>query len=284
MRYLILGAGGMAGHMIAVYLKEQGEIVIGVSRKELSYCDTETLDACDFETLENLIHNGKYDYIINCIGILNQSAEENKSLAVLMNSYLPHFLVTLTKNLHTKVIHMSTDCVFSGTKGSYDENSFQDGKAFYDRSKALGEITDDINLTFRNSIVGPDIKKKGIGLLNWFMLQSDMINGFDKTIWTGVTTLTLAKAIHKASYANLSGVYNLVNNKTISKYELLSLFNQFSKKNLIIKKIDGIKQDKSLICTRNDFDFIVPSYDEMIYDLFVWIQSHKELYPHYKLK
>src|SRR5699024_5151046 len=137
----------------------------------------------------------EYDAIINAVGILNKDAEENKSHAVLLNSYLPHYISNLTKDMNTKVIHMSTDCVFSGKVGSYKEDSLRDGQTFYDRSKALGELENDKDLTFRNSIIGPDMNKNGIGLFNWFMKQNGYIKGFNKAIWTGVTTLTLAKAM-----------------------------------------------------------------------------------------
>lgn len=281
MKYLVLGAGGMAGHLITNYLLEQGETVEGLARYRLSYCKTHVMDVTDFNSLKKIILENNYDYIINCIGILNQKAEENVDDAILLNSYLPHFLVAVTQNIDTRVIHMSTDCVFSGKKGKYTENDFPDGETYYDRTKALGEIIDSKNLTFRNSIIGPDMNENGIGLFNWFMKQQKDINGYEGSKWTGVTTLTLAKAMHRASKEKLTGLYNLVNNDIINKYELISLFNKYTGKNLIIHKIDGVIQDKSLLRTRNDFQFLVPSYEEQISDMIKWINSHKEFYPHY---
>jgi dTDP-4-dehydrorhamnose reductase len=220
--------------------------------------------------------------VINCIGILNKNAEINKHEAVFLNSYLPHYLSSLTKNIETKVIQMSTDCVFSGKSGNYVENSFRDGVTFYDRSKALGELENNKDLTFRNSIIGPDMNKDGIGLFNWFMKQSGEIKGYAKAIWTGITTLTLAKAMEKATKDNLVGLYHLVNNVPITKYELLKLFNKYFKNDqLTINKSDDIILNKSLIDNRNDFYFIVPSYEDMIKDMKEWIINHKELYPHY---
>lgn len=281
MRYLILGAGGMAGHMIVHYLKEQGEVVEGLEMRDLSYCKTYVMDATNFDDLNALIGNGNYDIVINCIGLLNQVAENNIDKAILLNSYLPHFLVKVTKDMKTKIIHMSTDCVFSGKRGHYTERDNPDGETYYDKTKALGELNDKKNLTFRNSIIGPDINENGIGLFNWFMKQDGEINGFEKSLWTGVTTLTLAKAMHKASYENLTGLYNLVNNKVTNKYALLILFNKYTCKGLKINKVDGIKHDKSLYGTRNDFDFIVPSYEEQIKEMIEWIDNHKNLYMHY---
>ena len=135
-------------------------------------------DATDFDSLNTIIKTGKYDTVINCIGILNQFAENNHALAALLNSYLPHFVAASANAVDAQVIHMSTDCVFSGARGQYTEDDFPDGTTFYDRSKALGELNDDKNITLRNSIVGPDINERGIGLMNWFMKQSGEINGF----------------------------------------------------------------------------------------------------------
>lgn len=281
MKFLVLGAGGMAGHMITNYLIEQGEEVEGLEKRNLDYCKTHVMDATHFDELEKIIRENKYNVIINCIGLLNQNAEDNVDLAILLNSYLPHFLVKVTKNMKTKIIHMSTDCVFSGKKGHYTENDNPDGETYYDKTKALGEINDSKNLTFRNSIIGPDINENGIGLFNWFMKQSNEINGFEKSLWTGVTTLTLAKAMYKASYENLTGLYNLVNNEVTNKFELLTLFNKYINKGLKINKVEGINHDKSLYRTRNDFSFVVPTYEQQIKEMIDWINGHKELYKHY---
>lgn len=281
MKYLILGAGGMAGHMIVNYLIEQGQDVEGVARRNLSFCKIHQMDATDFTKLKELIEINQYDVIVNCIGLLNANADDHIDQAILINSYLPHFLANITKNAKTKVIQMSTDCVFSGKKGNYTETDLPDGETYYDRTKALGEIIDEKNLTFRNSIIGPDINEQGIGLFNWFMKQNGTISGYTKSIWSGVTTLTLAKAIYQAAQQELNGLYNLVNNEAINKYELLKLFNQYSNKNLELHKVDGIRHDKSLCNTRNDFNFEVPSYEIMVKEMFEWISEHKELYPHY---
>lgn len=281
MKYLVLGAGGMAGHMIANYLIEQGENVEGLERRNLNFCNTYVQDVTDFERLKTIIDNGNYDYIINCIGVLNQAAEDNKALAIMLNSYLPHFLADYTKEKKTSIIHMSTDCVFSGSKGLYTENDFPDGKSFYDRTKALGELRDNKNLTFRNSIIGPDMNENGIGLFNWFMKQESEVDGYEKSIWTGVTTLVLAKAMYVASKVHLYGLYNLVNNVNSNKYELCYYFNKFSEKELLVNKVNGIVQNKSLFRTRNDFDFTVPTYETMIKEMIDWVNNHRNLYPHY---
>ena len=181
MKFLVLGCNGMAGHQISLYLQERGHDVTGFALEKSKLLDKSIAgDATDFPSLKQIIHDGKFDTVINCIGILNQFAENNHALATLLNSYLPHFVAEAANEIGTQVIHMSTDCVFSGERGQYTEDDFPDGKTFYDRSKALGELNDDRNITLRNSIVGPDINENGIGLLNWFMHQKGEIKGFTK--------------------------------------------------------------------------------------------------------
>lgn len=282
MKLLILGGTGMAGHTISIYFKEAGHDVTAFTRRKIDYCQNIIGDITDFKALKEIILSTEYDAIINAVGILNQDAEDSKSSAVLINSYLPHFLSDITKNRKTKIIHMSTDCVFSGKEGNYSESSFKDGETFYDRSKALGEIDNSKDLTFRNSIIGPDMSENGIGLFNWFMKQEGTINGFTKAIWTGVTTITLAKAMEKALEENVTGLYNLVNNEVISKYELLNLFNTHLKNNTVrILESDKVSLNKSLVNTRTDFSFEVPSYKDMVIEMKEWIENHKEYYQHY---
>lgn len=282
MKFLILGATGMAGHTIAIFLKEQGHKVSALTRKPFPYVDEIRGEVTDFMNVKKVIENDEYDAVINCVGLLIQEAEIDKHMAVLLNSYLPHYLSFITQKMKTLAIHISTDCVFSGKEGSYTETSFRDGVTFYDRSKALGELESEKDLTFRTSLVGPDMKPEGIGLFNWFMKQNLPIKGYQNAIWTGVTTLTIAKAMEKATKDGIHGLYNLVNNSPISKFDLLNIFNKHFRGNGIVIAPDyGIKVDKSLINTRSDFDFTVPSYEDMIREMEEWIISHKTLYPHY---
>lgn len=282
MKFLVLGATGMAGHTISIYLKEKGHDVVALSKRPFIYCQNVIGDAYDLSLIKNVIKEGEFDAVINCIGILNNNAETHKMDAVFLNSYLPHYISSLTKNMKTKIIHMSTDCVFSGKDGNYTETSLRDGDTFYDRSKALGELENNKDLTFRNSIIGPDLNENGIGLFNWFMKQDGTINGFNKAIWTGVTTLTLAKAMEQAMEEDLAGLYNFVNNETINKYDLLKLFNSYFKDDkLSININDSVVIDKSLINNRSDFQFEIPTYEQMICELKDWILEHRTLYPHY---
>lgn len=285
MKFLICGCNGMAGHIISLYLKEQGHDVFGFDLKESKYINSVAGDACDKEFVTKLINNGNFDIIVNCIGILNEAAEKNKALSVYLNSYFPHFLAQLTQNSKTKIIHMSTDCVFSGKKGNYLYNDFRDGETFYDRTKALGELEDNKNITLRNSIVGPDINENGIGLFNWFMKQKTDINGYTNVLWTGQTTLQLAKTIEKVALNDAYGLYNSVPEKPISKYELLKLFNDYIKCDKIkINPYDDVRIDKSLVSTKFEFDYSIPEYKTMVIEMGEWIRNHKELYPHYEVK
>lgn len=284
MRFLICGCCGMAGHMISLYLKEQGHYVYGFDRRKSELIDSEAGDACDKEYVKRIVLSGNYDTVINCIGILNQAAEDNKALATYLNSYFPHYLAEITKDTNIQVIHMSTDCVFSGKRGEYTEDDFQDGTTFYDRSKALGELNDNKNITLRNSIVGPDINPNGIGLLNWFLKQEGPINGYTKAMWTGQTTLQLAKTMEQAALRRAHGLYNTVPDKAISKYDLLKLFNKYLRNNSIeINPVEGVNADKSLKRTKFEFDYLIPDYETMVKEMAEWIKNHKDLYPHYHL-
>lgn len=284
MRFFVCGCNGMAGHTISLYLQEQGHDVYGFDIHESKYIKSFAGNAFDKDTISKVIREGRYDSVINCIGILNQFAEKNKALATYLNSYFPHFLAEVTSGTGTQVIHMSTDCVFSGRRGSYTEDDFQDGETFYDRSKALGELNDDKNITLRNSIVGPDINPNGIGLLNWFMQQKGEIYGYTKAMWTGQTTLQLAKTMEQAAKEKAHGLYNTVPDHSISKYELCGLFNEYLRKGSIkIHPVDGVNADKSLKRTRFDFSYIIPDYRTMVAEMAEWIFKHKDMYPHYNL-
>ena len=166
-----------------------------------------------------------------------------------------------------KLIHISTDCVFSGTIGKYKENDKRDGFGTYAETKKFGEIIDDSNLTLRTSIVGPELKPDGEGLFNWFMSQENDVNGYLNSIWSGVSTLELSKSIKWAIDADVNGLYHITNNSSISKFELLRLFKKYTKKNIGIIPFDNERIDKSLLDTRNLIDYEIPSYEQIVKDL-----------------
>ncbi|WP_154334940.1 SDR family oxidoreductase [Eggerthella guodeyinii] len=283
-RFLVLGASGMAGHLIATYLLERGYDVTGFCRRSAPKIYCIEGDAYNVEQLRTIVEEGSFDVLVNAVGILNQDAEERKERAAYLNAYLPHALAALTEGTPTRLFHMSTDCVFRGNTGPYTENSSPDGKTFYDRSKALGEIDDGKNLTFRNSIVGPDTNPEGIGLLNWFMRQNGPIKGFSNVLWTGLTTLELAKAMESAAMEDASGLVNMVPSVSISKCELLQLFNRYFRGSVSVEPVDEPVLDKTLVRTRRTCSFEPASYDQQIAELAAWTRSHAELYPHYHLE
>lgn len=284
MKILVLGSTGMAGHLITLYFLKKGYDVTAYSIKPFPFCKNIVGNALDTDHFKRVLLSDDWDAVINCIGILNQVAENNQSLATYLNSYLPHLVADTLRDRKAKLVHMSTDCVFAGNTGPYYEDSLRDGLSFYDRSKALGEVVDDKNLTFRNSIVGPDPNVDGIGLFNWFMKQEGTIKGYTGAMWTGVTTLTLAKAMEQGIKEDLTGLYNLVNNESISKYNLLKLFNRYFKDNKIqIIPDEKFKLDKSLRHKRMDFSFVVPSYEQQVKEMHEWCIENKELYHHYSL-
>jgi dTDP-4-dehydrorhamnose reductase len=142
-KVVVVGSLGMAGHIMAEYLAKTGEYeVFGVARQQGRYVDA-VLDVTDFNALKEYLETVRPDYVINCVGALVAHARDRAADAILLNSYLPHFLSELGKNTGYKLIHISTDCVFSGKDGQYREDSFRDGDDNYARSKALGEVIND---------------------------------------------------------------------------------------------------------------------------------------------
>lgn len=282
-KFLILGVNGMAGHVIAKYLMEQGHEVVGFARQESIFCKTIIGDARNREDIKLAIESREFDYVVNCIGVLNKYVDAHLSDGIYLNSCLPHFIAECVAEKDTKLIHISTDCVFEGLKGKYTEEDIPDATSYYGRSKALGEVKDEHNLTIRTSIIGPEIKENGIGLFHWFMSQNGEVSGYEKVLWSGVTTLQLAKAIEQDILTPQTGLYHLVNNDFISKHNLLHLFNRYCRQNhILIKGNQSVVSDKTLLNTRKSQPFEVPSYESMIKEMGEWIEKHPEIYARYK--
>lgn len=264
-KVLIIGASGMLGHMVYNYLKNKDEYELctsvykNVLNEESHICDVRNKDE-----LEEMLMFIKPNIVVNCIGALIKQSKKDPISTIYLNSLLPHILKAECDNLDAKLIHISTDCVFSGKLGNYSENDFRDSDDLYGRSKALGEINDSNHLTLRTSIIGPELKKGGEGLFEWFMSQKNEINGFTNAFWSGVTTLELAKAIYKAIENDLTGIIHVTNGYKISKYDLLNLINEIYRgSELIIKENPEYVIDKSLKKSKQ-FDFKVPSYENML--------------------
>jgi dTDP-4-dehydrorhamnose reductase len=175
----------MAGHVIAAYLEEKSYDVYITSRSAEDGEKSKPIDAADFASLEAWLKHIAPDVIINCIGVLPKEADAYPDIAILLNACLPQRLSRIFRDTKTKIIHLSTDCVFSGKRGRYTEKDDPDGTTIYDRSKALGEIVNGKDLTFRMSIIGPDRHEQGVGLFNWFMAQTGEIRGYTQAIWNG---------------------------------------------------------------------------------------------------
>lgn len=278
-KVLVIGCKGMAGHVIYKSLPLLGEYdVYGIARNVEQTARVFNLDVSDTEELKKII-DLQFDVVINCIGILNKDAEDNPHKAVWFNSYFPHLLEALTKDSKTRLISISTDCVFSGKRGNYSENDFKDGEGFYATSKGLGEVNNQKDLTIRTSIIGPELNKDGIGLFHWFMQQKDEVSGYSQAFWSGITTVELAKVIHQAIQQNITGLIVVAGENKIDKHSLLGLFNSIFKNNaIVIHKNSKYKVDKSMHSIRTDFDYKVPSYEEMIVDMKNWIDNNSYNY------
>lgn len=284
MKIAVLGASGMAGHVIATYLKEAGHDVTPLAGHKKITDDTVVLDLLNKSELDAFLDNNTFDVIVNAVGTLIKQSEERKDLASYLNGFLPHYLEHRFEGSKTKIVHLSTDCVFSGENGPYAEDAPYDGATFYDRSKALGEINNTKDLTFRMSIIGPDSNTNGEGLFNWFSKQSGTIFGFPNAIWNGITTIELAKGISAAISQDLTGLYHLVpQEQTITKLDLLRLFKEtFGRDDISIESKDAAKAtNKVLVNTRTDFDYTVPTYETMVNEMKAWIAAHPDFYAHY---
>lgn len=284
-KVLILGSSGLIGHQVYNYLKGNCNYeLINFSNTHKLNKKTILLDATKIDVFLNSIINVNPKFIINCIGTLINESNADPGLAILLNALLPHKLVSVANHINAKLIHMSTDCVFSGDKKQpYFESDYKDGRDVYAKTKGLGEIISNKHLTLRTSVVGPEIKSSGGELFNWFMSQEGVIKGFTNSIWSGVTTLELAKAINWSIENNITGLYHVTNNQSISKYELLSLFKKHTKKPIDIIQKGDFRNNKAFIDTRRLIDYEIPSYDEMILEMTNLISANKLHYPHYSL-
>lgn len=276
---LVLGGDGMAGHMVATYLSEAGRKVIRTSRRGSS--GSVDLDATDESALTKLVSGGDFSAVVNCIGALVAESQEDPLSAIILNAAVPRVLERASSKTNTQIIHLSTDCVFSGTSGPYVEDAFRDGDSTYDRAKALGELNNPKDLTLRMSIVGPETRVNGTGLLHWFLGNTGEVGGYTRAIWNGITTLELAKAVDAALDTPTTGIYNLVPDYSITKYDLLwEVARAFVRTDLRLRRDSSVVLDKTLVDTRRSFPFNVgkDGYAGMMDELSAWVAAHPELY------
>ena len=266
-KILILGGAGMLGHVLLQKLLVKNTFeVYDVTRKKENRRNNFECDVTNLNFLFKIIKDINPDYIINCIGVLIKGSIQDPSNAILINALLPHKLAQFSKAINAKFIHISTDCVFDGSKGSYIETDNKTAQDIYGLSKSLGEINDDKNLTLRTSIIGPELKDNGEGLFSWFIKQKGEVNGFSESIWGGVTTLVLADVIIKSINENYTGLIHVTNGQPISKFDLLSILkDKFELNNVDLKRVSGKKADKSLSTKFNYFN--IQTYSEMISEM-----------------
>ena len=272
-KVMVLGGVGMLGHILLKKLVENKLFeVYDITRNKENRPNNFECDVTEFNSLFKIIKNVKPNYIINCIGILIKGSSKDPSNAILINSALPHKLVQFSKAINAKFIHISTDCVFDGSKGSYIETDNKTAQDTYGLSKSLGEIKDK-NLTLRTSIIGPELKDNREGLFSWFIKQKGEVNGFTESIWGGVTTLELADIIIKSINENHTGLIHVTNGKSISKYDLLSLIkDKFELNKINLKRVSGKRSDKSL---KTKFSYFkISTYEEMILDIKNFIKNN----------
>jgi dTDP-4-dehydrorhamnose reductase len=234
LRVLVLGASGMLGNaMVRIMYEKEGIEVYGTVRSfGVRSLFSETIarniitgfDATDHDGLIKLLIDLKPDVIINCIGLIKQVVDVKDPLIALpINAILPHRLARLSALIGARLVHISTDCVFSGIKGNYIESDIPDAKDLYGKSKYLGEVDYLHTVTLRTSIIGHELQSAH-GLIEWFLSQKQQCKGYKKAIFSGLPTVALAQIIRDFVIPNptLSGVYHVAV-EPISKYDLLSL-------------------------------------------------------------
>jgi len=277
-KVLILGGKGMLGHMLVSYINSLKDYKVYYTlRKEINLKKQEIFfDAYkNLEEINEIIKKIKPILIVNCIGIIKPFVNNNKEKVVFLNSYFPHKINKICIEKNIKFIHISTDCVFSGKKGAYTEESLYSPKDFYGLSKATGEINNKHNLTIRTSIIGPELKKSGVSLMNWlFQQKNNKIKGFKKAIWSGLTTLELSKKIVEMYEKKVTGLINITS-KPINKYNLLKIINEVYKLNINIDPNNSFYCDRSMKSIRDDIKYNVPSHNQMIIELKNWTESKK---------
>ena len=254
---IIIGANGMIGNCLFKYLslKKKYQVYGFVRNKMILNHENKLIDKkklIEVQILGNnnfkkVIQDLNPEVIINCAGIVKQNPLiKNIPLTIELNSLFPHNLNLICKELNCRLIQLSTDCVFSGRKGNYKENDYADANDLYGRSKFMGEINDKNCLTIRTSFIGHELKNKW-GLLSWFISQEKKVNGFKNSIYSGLTTLEIAKIIYKFVLPNkeINGLYHIAS-KPIDKFSLLEIINEIYQKDITIKKDYSLINDKSL--------------------------------------
>lgn len=277
MRVLVLGASGMLGNaVLRVMHEKQGLEVFGTVRsgnvthlfpKEIVDTIITGCDVGNHDALVKLFADIRPDVVINCIGLIKQLADADDPLITLpINAMLPHRLANLCAIAGARLVHMSTDCVFSGTKGNYKESDISDATDLYGKSKYVGEVDYPHAITLRTSIIGHELQSAH-GLIGWFLAQHGSCKGFKQAIFSGLPTVVLAKVIRDIVLLRpeLNGVYHVAA-KPISKYDLLKLVAEIYSKSIEIVPDDNLVIDRSLNAERFKLatGYVAPEWVELI--------------------
>ena len=279
MRILILGGDGMLGHQLFKHLSKEHEVKVTL-RQNLSayekfnlFFPDNTFAGIDVRVTEQLIEvfeEFQPQAIVNAVGIIKQRLSSKESIPSLeINSLFPHRLAILCKGIGARMIHFSTDCVFSGKKGNYREEDPSDAVDLYGKSKYLGEVNEQHCLTFRKSMIGRELSRKK-SLMEWFLSQRGSIKGFKKAMFSGFTTQELSRIIETIliQYPTASGIYH-VSSDPISKYDLLSLINKRLELPIQIIPDESFECDRSLDSSkfRKEFNYNPPTWEKMVEEL-----------------
>ncbi len=282
-KVMVLGSTGMAGHVVTACLEANPSLAVSNYSRSRFNERTITIDATDHELLEKAVAELLPDVIVNCVGVLIREAEKDTKRAIEVNSLLPYHLVSLCDRYGGRLVHLSTDCVFSGRNGPYGTMDFRDGDSAYDRTKALGEVVNERDVTIRTSITGPELKINGTGLFHWFMSQRGNVTGYPRAMWSGVMTTELAKYIEHViiSSSTPNGLVHFSVPGGISKLDLLRMFQDEFARDVVISSVDGANADKRLIPSE-DLGFVPKDYRSQIASMHEWMNQHPEWYSHYQ--
>ncbi len=256
-RVLVLGASGTIGHAMLKVMSESPEIDAWGTVRSQNVAKHFTpsvaaklkagIDAQNIDVISKLIAELKPDVVINCIGLVKQSAYANDPLLVLpLNAMLPHRLANICALSMSRFIHFSTDCVFSGKKGNYVETDPLDATDLYGQSKFIGEVAYGHTLTLRTSFIGHELDTSH-ELIEWFLMQEGRINGFTRAIYSGLPTVVLSRLVKDIvlNHPELSGLYHVAS-EPISKYSLLQMVAKVYGKSIEINADDTVRVDRSL--------------------------------------
>jgi dTDP-4-dehydrorhamnose reductase len=279
MRVLILGGDGMLGHRLYLHLRGRHEVKVTLRLALPAYTQYElfntantydVVDAVSFGSVRRAVEDYEPHVIVNCIGIVKQRSVGSQAVpAIEVNALFPHRLGVLCRAHGIRLIHISTDCVFSGRRGNYNEGNLPDATDIYGRSKLLGEVTEGNALTLRTSMVGRELTRKA-SLLEWFLAQSGPVRGFRRAIFSGFTTIELSRIIERliAEFTDAAGLYH-VSSEPISKHDLLCLVRDRMRPGVQITPDDAFQCDRSLDSTlfRTRFGYKPPSWEAMVDEL-----------------